>query len=373
MNDEIGVNREVSVQTTAYNSTPAFAELKILISHADKYGKDIAEMSDFFYGYIHQLSCNLRDSSSILEFSNLPIINIGIINDVIHQMDAIINGGISYLPDFDRLPNDIRSKLSKGIYKLGESKQVEGNLRPVILDENGVRIKDITLKEVVNDHVTAEMTRSMVNQLQMRQIFTKLDSIQELQSYQIDRDRDRDIVIPFLSARDNILRAQNQTLIDQRREYLFVARDELTRAINAIYTDMTTSTKHLQKLTKLPLFQKSNQIKNYVEFLSRDIQLLAKFIGVQSHIFDYLGDAESANNEISRFESVISDFFSKPLEGRGVTAAMLVHQYFPYTEDNRNAWMSLSKEIDCMLCSRNDLLNSKRNILISMEDDNETT
>lgn len=39
--------------------------------------------------------------------------------------------------------------------------------------------------------------RSIGNQLQMRQIYAKLSDIEEFQTYQIERDRDRDIIVPF--------------------------------------------------------------------------------------------------------------------------------------------------------------------------------
>ena len=42
-------------------------------------------------------------------------------------------------------------KFQKGIYKIAESKQVDGNMRAVILDENDIRVKDITLKRIKNN------------------------------------------------------------------------------------------------------------------------------------------------------------------------------------------------------------------------------
>ena len=40
---------------------------------------------------------------------------------------------------------------------MGESRQVEDNVRAVVLDENGTRIKDVTLK-VLNTQDTLEMS-----------------------------------------------------------------------------------------------------------------------------------------------------------------------------------------------------------------------
>lgn len=100
-----------------------------------------------------------------------------------------MKGDITLLPDFDNLPIDVKTKLKKGIYKVGNSKQVDGNLRAVILDENDVRIKDVTFKKVINNSGNIETARSIGNQLQMRQIYTKLADIQEIQTYQFEKDR----------------------------------------------------------------------------------------------------------------------------------------------------------------------------------------
>ena len=172
-------------------------ELSILATDEDKYGTDITKMSNFFEIYIQQLSCELSTNTLVDVLRNIPVADIGIINDVVRHAEVMMVGKYGYVPDFDSLPHDIKTKFQKGIYKIGESKQVDGNMRAVILDENDIRVKDITLKRVKNNPDTVETTRSIANQMQMRQIYAKLDDIQELQSYQIDRDRDRDIVTPL--------------------------------------------------------------------------------------------------------------------------------------------------------------------------------
>ena len=121
--------------------------LAIFKTDADRYGRDITAMSNFFDGYVQQMSLSLKEQSNLEIVSEIPIANIGIINDVVHQANIVMQGNITLLPDFDSLSADVREKLKKGIYTVGDSKQVDGNLRAVILDENGVRVKDITLKK----------------------------------------------------------------------------------------------------------------------------------------------------------------------------------------------------------------------------------
>ena len=97
-------------------------------------------MSNFFDGYVQEMMLSIRGFSPLKDITQLPIADLSIIGDVINQADVISQGNVTLLPDFDSLPSDVRTKLKKGIYSIGKSKQIEDNLRAVILDENGVRI-----------------------------------------------------------------------------------------------------------------------------------------------------------------------------------------------------------------------------------------
>lgn len=164
------------------------SELHILVTDADTNGYEISKMSDFMGLYAQQLTRSLADSPFVEVVSNIPVADLGIINDVVQHAAVVARGNITLVPDFDSLPAGIKEKLKQGLYSIGDSKQVDGNLRAVIVDENGVRVKDITLKKVINNPGTLETTRSIANQMQMKQIQDTLKGIQEMQSYQLDRD-----------------------------------------------------------------------------------------------------------------------------------------------------------------------------------------
>ena len=83
----------------------------------------------------------------------------------------------------------------------------------------------------------------------MKLIHDTLKGIQELQSYQLDRDRDRDILTPFFYARDYILQAQNATSLEARNTLLEKASDRMTTALNSVFTEMRTASIHLEKNT----------------------------------------------------------------------------------------------------------------------------
>ncbi|MGB4658076.1 MAG: hypothetical protein WBI07_02720 [Mobilitalea sp.] len=280
-----------------------------------------------------------------------------------------MKGTYDYIPDFDSLPHNIRVKFDKGIYKIGESRQVDGNMRAVIIDENDVRVKDITLKRVRNDTGSFETCRSIENQLQMRQIYAKLNEIQELQTYQIKRDRDRDIITPFLNARDYILRAQTTNSLEDRREYLKKSSDELTRAINGVYTDLSTSAEYLAKMTRWPIFQKSNQIRNTIKFLTSDLQLVTKYVGVQVRVLDYLGDKDSSRMVLKGYQHIMQDFLVKGINNKGQSAARLIHLNYPYDGMNRDCWQTFSTELRSVLEVGFDAIDGQKDIyLVSLED-----
>ena len=95
------------------------------------------------------------------------------------------------------------------------------------------------------------------------------------------------------------------------KECLKKATDELTKAINAVYSDLSTSSKHLAKLTRWPIFQRSSQINNYMGYLTLDLQLAAKFVGVQMHVFDYLGDKSGSKLAFRRVSTCYAGFLHK--------------------------------------------------------------
>lgn len=109
------LSMRVASQTADAVNPPVVQDLQILITDADKYGTEIAAMSDFFDGYIQQLTCDLRKNSVLVELANIPAADLGIINDVVHHMDAVLGADYSYLPDFDHLPKGIKDKLDQGI------------------------------------------------------------------------------------------------------------------------------------------------------------------------------------------------------------------------------------------------------------------
>lgn len=353
--------------------------LVIFKTDADKYGRDITLMSDFFDGYVQQMSLAIREQSELEVLRDIPVADLGIINDAIHQAGVILKGNVALLPDFDSLPVDIKEKLKKGIYTVGESKQVDGNLRAVILDEEGVRVKDITLKKVISNPGNVETVRSIGNQMQMRQIYAKLADIQEFQTYQLEKDRDRDIIVPFLDARSLVLEAEHKQTEEEKMVALKAADDKIRTALNAIYADIETTTRSFARRTSIPFLQFGNQLNTYMGFLTSDFQIATKYVGVRMQLLEYMGESNVAKEVLQTYQHVVYDFLTKPVTRKGLTAANLMHDYFPYTKENLNCWYSFSKEMqpaletsmNALSLSMDESRNQEIYVVTVEDDDNE--
>ena len=343
-------------------------EVHILITEEDQNGDDILAMSDFFGNYVNQLSTEIRMNAPTVTVPNLPIADLALIGEVVHGAKVVLDGNTQLLPDFDHLPKDIRQKLKDGVYKVGESRQVDGNLRAVIVDETGTRVKDVTLKEVQINPDTVETSRSIANQLQMRQIYAKLETIQEMQDFQVARDRDRDMRVPFLDARFFIMKAQGKNCtLEERKECLEKAAEKLLSAVNSVYTEMSRSAERLVSLTRRPIFQQKDLIMRYIGYLSEDLQVSTKLVGLRMQLLDYLGDTDGVRIEIDQYRQVMKDFFTKPLTRKRCSAADLIHLNYPYTDENRNYWYHLGIDLKPKLAAL-ETGNSEHVYLVSMED-----
>ena len=114
--------------------------------------------------------------------------------------------------------------------------------------------------------------------------------------------------------------------------------------------------------------QRKDQIRGYIEFLSEDIQVATKFVGLRMQVLDYLGDTDGSQIEMSRYQRVMTDFFTKNLQSRGYSAAALIHLNYPYNAENRDCWYQLSKDLKPALETKKG--KEKEHIyLVSVEED----
>ncbi len=334
----------------------ALQPLNIFLTKADRVGEDLSAMSNFLDGYIQHLAVSVQHNAGLEAVRELPVADIGIINELVHQAHVVVKGNVMLLPDFDRLPRDIKRKLKEGVYTIGESRQVEDNLRAVILDENGVRVKDITLKKVITNPGTMETVRNLEQQIQMRQALDKLSEVQELQRFQIEKDRDRDIFSPFLLARKYVLRAELQATPEERRALLAKADEEMTKAIHAVMLDFNTTARSLANAAAKPYTNVAHTLDAYMNYMARDMQALNQFVGIELQILAHLDKPLEAQLVIDEYQHTLDFFLNTPLGKKGLPAADIMHNYFNYDEANMNCWYRYATEMRPVLAQNMDAL-----------------
>lgn len=121
--------------------------LDIFIEEEDRKGADLLKMSDFFNVFIGKIGAEMKSET---EWEvDLDI------RGLLGQIAAAIKGGFDIskmgmlVADYSHFSQEVIDGLKEGIYHVGESKEVAGNLRPAILDENEQLVKFFTLKKLL--------------------------------------------------------------------------------------------------------------------------------------------------------------------------------------------------------------------------------
>ena len=103
MSNEDNLNEDVLDSMSGEIVESGKQELRIFITEEDRLGTDVTKMSNFFESYIQQLTCELSTNTAVNDIENIPIADIGIINEVVHLAVVMMNGDYGYVPDFDSL------------------------------------------------------------------------------------------------------------------------------------------------------------------------------------------------------------------------------------------------------------------------------
>lgn len=174
---------------------------------------------------------------------------------------------------------------------------------------------------------------------------TKLSDIQEMQSYQIEKDRDRDIVVPFLDARSLVLEADTKAIEEDKIKLVKEADGKMRTALNAVYRDIETTSKWLAKSVRNPFHGLGNRMDTYMGYLTSDLQVATKYVGIRMQLLEYVGDTQTAQTVLQLYQHTMYDFLKKPVTRKGLSTADLMQNYFPYTKENMNCWLKFSDEM----------------------------
>lgn len=149
--------------------------LDIFIEEEDRKGTDLLAMSDFFEVLIGKIDAGM-DLETAWE-THLDI------EGLFSQIAAAIKGGFDIsnmgmlVADYSHFSQEIIDGLKEGIYHVGESKEVAGNLRPAILDEQEPLVKFFALKKAINPSEVLSDISVISMQTSLKQISAQIEDV----------------------------------------------------------------------------------------------------------------------------------------------------------------------------------------------------
>ena len=342
-------------------------------SHVDKYTQDIFEISSPYEFLLSQYmeKGGARELNNIFSLDGNSLLNLAGTSTNLKELLFSSKNGFVYQPDFDSLSNDAKEKIKSGIFKIGESKKIEGNLRAVIVDStnSNQRVEDLTLKEVVVDKNIACTLTDLAVQAQLKQIYEIVVDIQETQEYQLHWDRNNSILAPFFTARTKILEFKKSGDLNRKIQLLEAASDSMEQAVSAIKADLISNKDHIEKILKKPMYRYST-LERHANFILSDINLLLKTVGIQTYIDLTLDKEEVANDRLEAVKYIFELYSSRNIGETGniisntlerfpfinnvipdvkkvelPSLLEVIHDNYRYTSENKDSWLNINDEM----------------------------
>lgn len=346
---------------------------ELFTSDVDKYTQDIFEISSPYEFLLptYMEKGSSGELSKIFSLDGNDLLNLAVTSNNLKELLFSSKNGFVYQPDFDRLSNDTKEKIKSGIFKIGDSKKIEGNLRAVIVDttNSNQRVEDLTLKEVALNKNNLRGLTDLTAQAQLKQIYEIVVDIQETQEYQLHWDRSNSILPSFFTARTQIIEFQNTNDLNRKIQLLYDASHSLEESVSAIKADLISNKDQIQKILKKPMYKYST-FERHANFILSDINLLLKIVGFQTYIDLTLDNEEVAKNRlesvkyifelysnrsIGEMENVVLNTLERlPFINNIIPNAKkielpslleLIHDNYRYTSENKDSWLNINDEM----------------------------
>lgn len=346
---------------------------ELFTSHTDKYTNSVFEISNPYEfllpQYLEQVEAGKLNHFFSLDGNNF----LDLISTSFNLKDLLFSNknGFVYQLDFDSLSIDTKEKLKSGIYKIGTSKKIEGNMRAVIVDttNSNRRVEDLTLKEVVVDNNTARTLTDLAVQSQLKQIYEIVVDIHETQEYQLRWDRNNSILPPFFTARTQIIEFQNIDDLNRKIHLLHDASHSLEQSVNAIKADLISNKDQIEKILKTPMYKYST-FERHANFILSDMNLLLKIVGMQTYIDLTLDNKKMATERLESVKYIFELYSSRTVDETGnIVLSKLerlpfistlvpnakkvenpslletIHDNYRYNSENKDSWLNINNEM----------------------------
>lgn len=308
--------------------------LNIFIEEEDRKGTDLLAMSDFFEAFIGNIEHKMGTDTAWKVLHN--------IEGFIGEIAAAIKYGFDIsktgmlVADYSHFSQDIIDGLKNGIYHIGQSKEVAGNLRPVIVDENEHYVKFFTLKKAVNPSSVLSDISALSMQASLQRISSQIKDIgRDIESI-IDFTRRETLSNKFIYARDKIMLAATASE-EERENYLKEADTYLMEGLTNLYSDVNAQVKALAKI-KGPL-ARIKDIDSILSYINEDMQMIPRYVGLRVYLFNYRGKTDDVKRILGEYRYQLQTLSERKLEDGKCTALELIHKNYPYDEENVDFWL----------------------------------
>ncbi len=314
--------------------------LNIFTEEEDKKGTDLLAMSNFFEVFIGKIGTEMETDTAWEVFRN--------IEGLIGEIASAIKGGFDIskmgilVADYSHFSQDIIDGLKEGIYHVGRSKEVAGNLRPAILDKNEQLVKFFTLKKAVNPSSVLSDISILYMQASLQRISSQIEDISRDVKGMLDFVRREALSNKFLYARDKTMLAAT-ALEEERETYLREADTYLMEGLNDLYADVDKQVKALAEI-KGP-FASIKAIDSILSYINEDIQMIPRYVGLRVYLLNYRGKTEDANRILGDYRYQLQRLAERKLGDGKYTALELIHKNYPYDEENVDFWLEKPKQM----------------------------
>ena len=305
-----------------------------IFTEEDRKGTDLLAMSDFFEVFIGKIETEMGTDTAWEVFHN--------IEGFIGEIAAAIKGGFDIskmgmlVADYSHFSQDIIDGLKEGIYHVGQSKEVAGNLRPAILDENEHLVKFFTLKKAVNPSSVLSDISTLSMQASLQRISSQIEDIGRDVKGMIDFTRREALSNKFIYARDRIMLAATASE-EEREHYLKEADTYLMEGLTDLYSDVNAQVKGP--------FASVKAIDSILSYINEDMQMIPRYVGLRVYLFNYRGKADDANRILGEYRYQLHTLSERKLGDGKYTALELIHKNYPYDEENVDFWIEKPKQM----------------------------
>ena len=320
------------------NNAESHELMNIFRDEEDRKGIDLLAMSNFFDVFIENIK-ETMDRDTAWEIYRT-------VEGFASTIAAALKSGIDIsqmgmlVADYSHFSQDIIDGLKEGVYHIGMSKEVAGNLRPAILDKSEHLVKFFTLKKAINPSSILSDISTLSMQAALQRISAQIEDVDRNVDSLIDFSRREKLSNNFIYARDKIMLAA--TASEQDREaHLSDADTYLMEGLTDLYSDVDAQVKKLAE-TKGP-FARIRDIDKFLTYINEDMQMIPRYVGLRLYLFNYRGNSSQAKRILGEYHYHLQTLSERVVGDGRYTAFQLIHMNYPYNHDNRDFWLKRPK------------------------------